>query len=82
MNTFGIQNSYQQFNFQEISVDDLEIISGGSGVSLSFDQGALALMSLGIAAAATGLGVGVGVLAWSIGATMIYASNAATIYYG
>ncbi len=31
MSTFGLDKNYQQFNFEEISVDELEIISGGSG---------------------------------------------------
>lgn len=31
MSTFGLDKNYQQFNFEEISVDELQIISGGSG---------------------------------------------------
>ena len=33
MNTFALDKNYNQFNFEEISVDDLEIISGGTGVA-------------------------------------------------
>lgn len=29
MNTFSLDKNYSQINFEEISVDDLEIISGG-----------------------------------------------------
>lgn len=31
MNTFALDKNYQQFNFEEISVDELQVISGGSG---------------------------------------------------
>ncbi len=31
MNTFALDKNYSQLNFEEISVDDLEIISGGTG---------------------------------------------------
>ncbi len=34
MNTFNLDKNYQQFNFEEISVDQLQIISGGSGGDL------------------------------------------------
>ena len=33
MNTFALDKNYQQFNFEEISIDELEIISGGTGVA-------------------------------------------------
>lgn len=33
MNTFGLDKNYNQLNFEEISVDKLEIISGGTGVA-------------------------------------------------
>lgn len=33
MNTFALDKNYSQLNFEEISVDDLEIISGGTGVA-------------------------------------------------
>ena len=33
MNTFALDKNYSQFNFEEISVDELEIISGGSGLA-------------------------------------------------
>lgn len=31
MNNFGLDKNYSQFNFEEITVDDLVIVSGGSG---------------------------------------------------
>ncbi len=31
MSTFALDKNYQQFNFEEISVEELQIISGGSG---------------------------------------------------
>lgn len=31
MSTFALDNSYNQFNFEEITVDDLTLIAGGSG---------------------------------------------------
>ncbi len=33
MNTFALDKNYSQLNFEEISIDDLEIISGGTGAS-------------------------------------------------
>jgi len=33
MNTFALDKNYSQLNFDEISVDDLEIISGGTGLA-------------------------------------------------
>lgn len=33
MNAFALDKNYSQYNFEEISVDDLEIISGGTGVA-------------------------------------------------
>ena len=31
MNTFALDKNYQPFNFEEISVEELQFISGGSG---------------------------------------------------
>ena len=31
MNTFGLDKNYRQIDFEEVTVEDLEFISGGSG---------------------------------------------------
>ncbi len=33
MNTFGLDKNHSQLNFEEITVEDLVIVSGGSGGS-------------------------------------------------
>lgn len=33
MNTFALDKNYSQLNFEEISIDELEIISGGTGLA-------------------------------------------------
>ena len=33
MNTFALDKNYSRLNFDEISVDELEIISGGTGLA-------------------------------------------------
>lgn len=34
MNTFALDKKYQKFDFDEISVEDLQVISGGTGGTL------------------------------------------------
>lgn len=39
MNTFGLDKNHSQLNFEKISVDDLVVVSGGSGGSSSIPWG-------------------------------------------
>lgn len=52
MNTFALDKNYSQFNFEEVSIDDLEIISGGTGVANVNDTSAIGTGAL------TGFGIG------------------------
>ena len=77
MKSFGMQDSYTQINFDEVSLDDLEIISGGSGGGLTIMEGGMWLVGVGLC----GAGTGVGVFAVGLGAVMI-GGAALYGYYG
>lgn len=71
MNNFGLDKSYEQFDFEEITVEDLEVISGGTGGgrSLSPVEGSIALTGIAIGAAAAGMTVAAPVAA--VGAAVL-----------
>jgi len=54
MKTFGLDRKYDQINFAEVSAEELEIISGGSGAAGTIAMG----LAGGWAAAVVGAGVG------------------------
>lgn len=69
--TFGLDKKYEQINFEEVSVEELDVISGGYGGwnGLSLGEGSLAMIGIGIgavavapAAAAFALGAGITML--------------------
>jgi hypothetical protein len=87
MNTFALDKNYNQFNFAEISVAELEIISGGSGGSGSFNmEQCLAAVANGAASGAAagaalsmaipGLALPVGLMAGLIGGGIAGAAGA------
>jgi hypothetical protein len=72
MNSFGIDKNYEQFNFEEITVEELQMISGGSGggggsswYGGSWDRGdrmgaaglGIGSIALGVAIASTPVGL-------------------------
>jgi hypothetical protein len=61
MQSFGIDKNYEEINFEEVSVEDLQMISGGSGGMTPMTGG---MIILGLAAIP---GIGVGLVAFSIG---------------
>lgn len=80
MKTFGLDKNFDQFNFEELKVEDLEIISGGcGGVSNDAAYGG----ALGAAGLFLGLGLTVTAPVWGtallLGAS-IAASGAAIAY--
>jgi len=52
MSSFGLNKNYSQFDFEEITVDDLSLISGGSGGT----NGWRCAMGIGGGALAAGAG--------------------------
>lgn len=46
MNTFALDKNYKKVNFEEITVDELEVISGGSGGYISGYQAAGAILAV------------------------------------
>jgi len=71
MSTFALDKNYQQFNFEEVSVDDLMVISGGSGalqctLGIVAGAGLGALTGAAAGSAVPGLGTGLGALAGGI----------------
>jgi len=76
MNTFALDKNYNAFNFAEISVADLEVISGGSGSAgqcfLGTVGGAIggALGGAAAGSAIPGLGTGLGAIIGGIGGGM------------
>ncbi len=80
MSTFGLDRNYEQFNFEEVSVEELQLISGGSGSAfggLSLKEGGLALVGIGVAAVlAPAVTIGIGAFAISAGVTMLVGSAA------
>ncbi|MBE8716319.1 hypothetical protein [Cellvibrio polysaccharolyticus] len=75
MNTFGLDKNYTQFNFEEISVDELQIISGGSGSGTDGAYWAMLGMSaVFVVGAAT---VAAGPVAWAmVGASYLLSGGA------
>lgn len=78
MNTFGLDRNYSQLNFEEISVEELTIVSGGSGGGgySGFSDAEKAGVGLG------GLAVVFGVAAivsnpvgWGVGAALLVGSG-------
>jgi hypothetical protein len=43
MQSFGIDKNYEEINFEEVSVEDLQMISGGSGGLTPMEGGVLIL---------------------------------------
>jgi len=78
MNTFGLDKNYEQINFEEVTVEELQVISGGSGGGgLSLKEGGLALIGIGVGAIlAPAVTVGIGAFAISAGVTMLLGSAA------
>lgn len=75
MKTFGLQDDYAQLDFNEISVADLEIISGGSGSGggLTVFEAGLGLMGIGLCAATTGVGAAAIVVGGAmVGGSVLY----------
>lgn len=69
MNNFGLDKNYEQFNFEEITVEELEIISGGSGGYISGYQGAGAILTvLGVGAAIATAPISAPVIGLALGA--------------
>jgi len=85
MSTFALDKNYQQFNFEEITVDDLMLISGGSGADNPILQCILGtgggLITGGLGGAGIGFaiggpwGAGAGALAGAIGGGMTGAAT-------
>lgn len=59
MNAFGLDKKYEEFNFEEVSVDELEIISGGSGSEGMVNASLASGIAFGIGMAAFGSSWGV-----------------------
>ena len=70
MSTFALDRNYQQFNFEEISVEELQVISGGSGSAFGSDLflGGGAIVGLGCI---PGINVGLAAFALGLGVTMM-----------
>jgi bacteriocin-like protein len=64
MNTFGLDKNYEQFNFEEISVEELQVISGGSGGGTNWNLVGTSLALAGIALAAVSAPISMPVLAF------------------
>jgi hypothetical protein len=62
MQSFGIDKNYEEINFEQVTVEDLQVISGGSGSGMTPMTGGMII--LGLAAIP---GIGVGLVAFSIG---------------
>ncbi|WP_158972648.1 hypothetical protein [Paraglaciecola sp. L3A3] len=61
-NIFGLDKNYEQFDFEEISVEELQMISGGSGGYVAAGLASGAAFGIGMASFGTGWGsVAVGV---------------------
>lgn len=54
MKTFGLDQKYKKVDFEEVSVEDLELISGGSGAAGSIAMG----LAGGWAATVAGFAIG------------------------
>jgi hypothetical protein len=80
MNTFALDKNYDQFNFEQISVAELEVISGGSGGSGAFPnqcvQGTLNGAAMG-AAIGSAMGAGMGAIGSAVGGAIGTAVGAA-----
>lgn len=50
MSDFGLDKKYEQFNFEEITVEELQIISGGSGGISGYEGAGAILTVLGVGA--------------------------------
>lgn len=79
--TFGLDKNYERINFEEVSVEELEVISGGSGW---VGAGAASAAAFGIGAAAFGSSwgaVGVG-LAFAASPISVAAIGGLALYAG
>jgi bacteriocin-like protein len=70
MKSFGLDKNYEQINFEEVTVEELQAISGGSG-GLTLMEGGLIIVGL---AGAPTVGVGLAAFAIGLGVTMIIGS--------
>jgi hypothetical protein len=68
MQTFGIDKNYEEINFEAVSVEELEMVSGGSGGGLSLTTGGGLIMGL---AAVPGINVGLVAFALALGVTLV-----------
>jgi hypothetical protein len=82
MNTFNLDKNYQQFNFEEISVDELEIISGGSGGISGYEGAGAILTVLGVGATIATAPISAVVIGISLGAAAGLAIAQACASYG
>jgi hypothetical protein len=46
MKSFGIDKNYEEINFEEVTPEDLQMISGGSGGGLTPMEGGLIILGL------------------------------------
>lgn len=76
MNTFILDKNYEQFDFEEISVEELDIISGGSGTDSNY-WGMLGMSTAFAVGAAT---VAAGPVAWAFVGGSLILSGGATYY--
>jgi predicted regulator of Ras-like GTPase activity (Roadblock/LC7/MglB family) len=67
MQTFGIDKNYEEINFEQVSVEELQMISGGSG-GLSLTEGGFAILAM---AAIPGINVGLVAFSLALGVTLI-----------
>lgn len=75
-NAFGLDKNYEQINFEEVSVEELQIISGGSGSGTDGAYWAmLGMSSAFVIGAAT---VAAGPIAWALAGASLALSGGAT----
>lgn len=82
MSTFALDKNYQQFNFEEISVDELQIISGGSGGYSSWSDADKAGIGLGGLAVTFGIALASNPIGWGVGATLLIGTAASGFSLG
>ncbi|QEI11002.1 hypothetical protein [Cellvibrio japonicus] len=80
MNTFGLDRNYEQFNFEEVSVEDLQIISGGSGGGYGTDSSYWAMLGMSTAFVIGAATVAAGPVAWGFVAGSLILSGGATYH--